>query len=82
VVVAKSNATMESEVDGMQDSRVLRPGETITLVAVERLVLSVDDAGLVEVSLNGRDVTAGVTGAPHTYRFTAGDDGGDPSSNA
>jgi cytoskeleton protein RodZ len=81
VVVARSEATIRSEADGMRDSRVLRPGETITLVAVERLVLSVDDAGLVEVSLNGKDATEGIAGMPHTYRFTAGDDGGDASSN-
>jgi hypothetical protein len=60
---------------------VLRPGETITLVALERLDVSVTDAGLVEVSLNGKDVTEGLTGSPHTYRFEAGDDGGDASSN-
>jgi hypothetical protein len=60
---------------------VLRPGETITLVAFERLLVTVDDAGLAEVSLAGKDVTEGVAGTPHTYRFTAGDDGGDGSSN-
>jgi cytoskeleton protein RodZ len=81
VVVADGDVTVESDADGMQDSHVLRPGETIVIVAVERLDVSVDDAGLVEVSLNGKDVTAGVTGAPHTYRWTAGDDGGDQSSN-
>ena len=60
---------------------MLRPGETITLVALERLLISVEDAGLVEVSLNGKDATDGFPGSPHTYRFTAGDDGGDTSSN-
>jgi hypothetical protein len=80
VVVARGDVTVESEADGVRDSQVLRPGETITLLAVERLVVSVEDAGLVEVSLNGKDVTEGVPGVPHTYHpFTAGDDGGDPS---
>jgi hypothetical protein len=41
----------------------------------------VADAGLVEVSLNGADVTEGISGSPHTYRFTLGDDGGESSSN-
>jgi hypothetical protein len=81
VVVAKSDVTVRSDADGVRDSRVLRTGETITLVAVERLDLSVEDAGLVEVSLNGKDVTEGVAGAPYTYPFRAGDDGGDASSN-
>lgn len=81
VVVARSDVGVESEADGVQDSVVLRPGETITVVALEHLVITVDDAGLVEVSLAGTDVTAGVPGSPHTYRFTLGDDGGDRSSN-
>jgi hypothetical protein len=51
------------------------------LVAVEDLVLTVDDAGLAEVSLNGKDATEGSPGSPHTYRFTLGDDGGDTSPN-
>ena len=71
---------MESEADGVQATQVLRPGETITLMALERLGSPVDDAGLVEVSVNGTDATEGVAGLPHTYRFTAGD-GGDTSSN-
>ena len=81
VVVARGDVTVESEADGVQDSHVLRPGETITLVAVESLAVHVDDAGLIEVSLNGKVVTEGVSGISHTYRFTAGDDGGDASSN-
>ena len=81
VVVARGDVTVNSEADGVEAAQVLRPGETITLVALERLLISVDDAGLVEVSLNGKDATEGVPGSPHTYRFTAGDDGGDTSSN-
>jgi cytoskeleton protein RodZ len=81
VVVARSDITVESEADGTRDTKVLRPGETITLVAFERLLVTVDDAGLAEVSLAGKDVTEGVAGTSHTYRFTAGDDGGDGSSN-
>jgi cytoskeletal protein RodZ len=81
VVVARGDVTVNSEADGVEAAQVLRPGETITLVALERLLISVEDAGLVEVSLNGKDVTEGFPGSPHTYRFTAGDDGGDTSSN-
>jgi hypothetical protein len=81
VVVARGDVTVNSEADGVEAAQVLRPGETITLVALERLLISVEDAGFVEVSLNGKDVTEGFPGSPHTYRFTAGDDGGDTSSN-
>jgi len=81
VVVARGDVTVNSEADGVEAAQVLRPGETITLVALERLLISVEDAGLVEVSLNGKDATEGFPGSPHTYRFTAGDDGGDTSSN-
>jgi cytoskeletal protein RodZ len=81
VVVAKSDVEVRSEADGVVASHALRPGETITLVAVEDLVLTVDDAGLAEVSLNGKDATEGSPGSPHTYRFTLGDDGGDTSPN-
>ena len=49
--MARGDVTVESEADGVQATQVLRPGETITLMAVERLVVSVDDAGLVEVSV-------------------------------
>jgi cytoskeleton protein RodZ len=80
VVVARGDVAVETETDGVQDSFVLRPGETITLVALERLVLTVDDAGLAKVSLAGTDVTEGRPGSSHTYRFTLGD-GGDRSSN-
>jgi cytoskeleton protein RodZ len=82
VVVAHGDVTVRSEADGVRTSRLLRPEETITLVALERLVLTVDDAGLVEVSLNGKDVTGGLSGSPHTYGpWAPGDDGGDRSSN-
>jgi cytoskeletal protein RodZ len=81
VVVARSDVGLESEADGAPTSYTLRPGETITLVALESLEFTVADAGLVEVSLNGEDVTEGIPGMPHTYRFTLGDVGGEPSSN-
>jgi len=81
VVVARSDVEVESEADGVRSSRVLRPGETITLVALERLDLTVADAGLVKVSLAGKDATEGLPGSPYTYHFAMGDDGGDGSSN-
>jgi cytoskeletal protein RodZ len=80
VVVARSDVAVESDADGAKASYALRPGETITLVALERLTFTVSDAGLVEVSLNGTPATEGVSGSPHTYRFRLGD-GGDSSSN-
>ena len=76
VVVARSDVVVDSEADGGPRSFTLRPGGTITLVARERLRFSVDDADLVEVSLNGRDVTEGVPGSPYTYTFSAGDGSG------
>ena len=76
VLASRGNVTVESEADGVTSSYDLRPGETITLVALERLVFSVEDGGLVDVSVNGKDQTEGVRGSPHTYRFTLGDNGG------
>jgi cytoskeleton protein RodZ len=81
VVVARSDVDVEAEEDGAPTSYRLRPGETITLVALERLEFTVADASLVEVSVNGTDVTKGDPGSPVTYRYSAGD-GGEPSSNA
>jgi cytoskeleton protein RodZ len=81
VVVARSDVELESVADGAPASYTLRPEETITLVASESLELTVADAGLVDVSLSGTDVTEGIPGMPHTYRFTLGDGGGEPSSN-
>jgi cytoskeleton protein RodZ len=80
VVVARSDVAVRSNADGAKASYALRPGETITLVALERLKFTVSDAGLVEVSLNGTPATEGVSGSPHTYRFRLGD-GGSSSSN-
>jgi hypothetical protein len=79
-VVARSDVGLESVADGAPESYTLRPGETITLVALESLEFTVADAGLVEVSLNGTDVTKGISGSPVTYRFQLGD-GGESSSN-
>lgn len=80
VVVARAEVGLESQADGARASYTLRPGETITLEALERLVFTVTDAGLVEVSLNGTDRTAGIPGMPKTYRFAAGDGGGSSSN--
>jgi cytoskeleton protein RodZ len=81
VLVARSDVAVESEEDGAPASYSLRPGETLTLVALQSLEFTVADAGLVEVSLNGSDVTGGIPGSPKTYRFKSGDDGGESSSN-
>jgi cytoskeleton protein RodZ len=80
VLVAKGEVTVDAVADGVTDTFSLRPGETRTLVALERLRFTVDDAGLVEVSRNGTPVTVGASGEPHTYRFRLGDRGGEPSS--
>ncbi|MDQ4108001.1 MAG: helix-turn-helix domain-containing protein [Actinomycetota bacterium] len=80
VVVARSDVGLESVADGAPESFTLRPGETITLVALESLEFTAADAGLVKVSLNGTDVTKGISGSPVTYRFHLGD-GGESSSN-
>jgi cytoskeleton protein RodZ len=80
VVVARSEVGLESVADGAPDSFTMRPRETITLVAFESLRVTVADAGLVEVSLSGTNVTEGTPGMPHTYRFALGDGGGESSS--
>jgi hypothetical protein len=76
VIVARGEVTIVTEADGVPKSFALRPDETITLVALERLRLTVADAGMATVSLSGKDVTKGVRGLPHTYTFVAGDGGG------
>jgi hypothetical protein len=81
VLVSRGDVSIEAEADGVTSTYEIRPGETITLVALERLELRVDDAGLVEVSVNGTDETKGVRGSPATYLFALGDDGGESSSN-
>jgi cytoskeleton protein RodZ len=80
VVVARSDVVVESVADGAPGSYTLRPGETITLEALESLEVTVADAGLAEVSLNGTDVTKGDPGSPYTYRFKLGDGGGSSSN--
>jgi cytoskeleton protein RodZ len=79
VLVSRGAVTVVTEADGVPRSYSLRPDETITLVALERLRVTVADAGMVSVSQSGSDVTAGVPGLPHTYTFVVGD-GGDASS--
>jgi cytoskeleton protein RodZ len=79
VLVASGEVGVDAEADGVVTSFTLRPGETRTLLALERLRFTVEDPGLVDVSLNGKDVTEEVDGSSHTYAFRLGD-GGDPSS--
>jgi cytoskeleton protein RodZ len=81
VLVARGEVSVRSEADGVMTSYALRPGETVTLVALKRLEFRVEDTGLVEVSLNGKDVTEGSEGSPRTYEFSLGDDGGESPSN-
>jgi hypothetical protein len=82
VLVATGDVHVSSNADGELASITLRPGETLSLDALEWLRITVADAGLVEVSLNGRDVTDGLPGSPHTYTFAFGADvGSGPSSN-
>ncbi len=81
VLVSRGEVGVDAEVDGIAESFTLRPGETRTVVALERLEFTVEDAGLVEVSLNGKDVTEGQAGSPYPYTFHLGDSGGAPSSS-
>jgi cytoskeleton protein RodZ len=80
VLVASGGVRIRAVADGAPSSAVLRPGETLTIEAFERLVLTVEDAGLVDVSVGGREETEGTPGSPHTYTFSLGDAGGEPSS--
>lgn len=79
VLVSRGEVGVDSVVDGVSSSFSLQPGETRSLVALERLRVTVADAGLVEVSLNGTEETGGRPGSPHTYTFRLGDRGA-PSS--
>jgi cytoskeleton protein RodZ len=73
VLVAQGQVSVDAVADGTPARYTLRPDETVTLVALERLRFTVSDAGLVDVSLNGRDETIGVPGQPHQYSFQLGD---------
>lgn len=79
VLTARADVDVRATIDGRVSSISLRSGETISIEAFEQMKLSVEDAGLVQVSLAGSDVTAGTPGAPHTYRFRLGDAGGERS---
>lgn len=80
VLVGRGEVRISARADAREISHLLQPGETRTIEAFEVLELTVADAGLVDVSLNGKDVTKGVAGAAVTYRYTLGDGGGDTSS--
>ena len=80
VLVAEGEVLVAAVADGAPTNYTLRPDETVTLVALERLKFTVSDAGLVDVSLNGRDETIGVPGQPHQYSFQLGDTRSGPSS--
>jgi hypothetical protein len=82
VLVALADVDVRAVADAEPTTYHLRGGETLALEAFQELRLTVADAGLVDVSLAGQDVTAGQAGAPHTYRFTLGDDEGEPGSTA
>jgi transcriptional regulator with XRE-family HTH domain len=83
VLVGRGEVGVRAVVDGRTSSFTLRPGETVAIEAFEDLKLTVEDAGLVTVSVSGREQTAGTPGSPHTYRFSLGDDeGGEPSPSA
>ena len=81
VLVARDEVDVRTIVDGREERFTLRPEETVSIEAFEQLELTVEDAGLVDVSVGGRPETAGTPGLPHTYRFTIGDAGGDRSSS-
>jgi helix-turn-helix protein len=82
VLVSQGDVIVEAAADGVASSYTLRPGETVTLSAFGSLRFTVEDAGLVDVSLAGKEVTEGARGSPHTYSFTLGaNDGSGPSSN-
>jgi cytoskeletal protein RodZ len=81
VLVASADATIDAVADGNETTYHLRSGETVTLVALEDLRFRVDDAGRVDVSLNGTVETAGIPGNPYLYSFHLGDEGGSTSSN-
>jgi transcriptional regulator with XRE-family HTH domain len=80
VLVGKAEVRIAASADARRIVRTLRPGETLMLDAYERLEITVADAGRVDVSLGGRDVTEGVAGSPHTYVFAIGDDEEESSS--
>jgi cytoskeletal protein RodZ len=82
ILVANGEVEVRANEDGERSRVTLRPGEVVYLQGLEWLRFTVADAGLVDVSLNGRDVTDGKPGSPHTYTFAFGADVGGGSSTA
>jgi hypothetical protein len=81
VLVGHGDVGVRAVVDGVVRSFSLRPDETISVEAFATLRLTVDDAGLVDVSVGGREETAGRPGSPHTYTFSLGADAGGEASS-
>ena len=73
VVVARRPVELKVTEDGADETHAMAAGETRSFSATEELVLSVDDAGAVQVSVNGADLdTPGTRGEPWTSIFTSG----------
>ena len=80
VLVARGDHDDRAEEDGVTSTYRIRPGRRRARRALERLEFRVGDAELVEVSVNGRDRTKGVRGAP-AKPVHPGDAGGSASSS-
>lgn len=72
VVVATAPVEVSVVIDGASQSpTTLRPGESISLMATEELVVSATDGGAIEVTVDGRDAgVPGKNGQPWSETYT------------
>jgi cytoskeletal protein RodZ len=78
VVVATAPVEVSAVIDGASQSpTTLRPGESISLMATEELVVSATDGGAIELTVDGRDAgVPGKNGQPWTETYTPSGRGG------
>jgi cytoskeletal protein RodZ len=74
-VQATAGVEITAESDGgLQQTVSLGPGESISFMASDRLVLSTSDGGAVTIVLNGHDLgVPGTSGEPWSHTFAAPD---------
>jgi hypothetical protein len=79
-VVASDDVEVSAIVDGSPEGPVtLRPGEVVSYSGTQQVSIEASDGGLVDVTVNGRDLGApGPAGEPWTRTWVVG--GGEPSS--
>jgi cytoskeletal protein RodZ len=73
-IVAADEVEVSAVVDGVpEDSVTLRPGEVVSYSGTEEVVVHASDGGLVDVTVNGKELGAqGTPGEPWSHTWTFG----------